>query len=73
MEVIESDDVVAAIVNASETHDLTIIGATREGLLQRFIFGSIPEQVGRDAAGTVIMAKKDLGITSRIRRLFSRT
>lgn len=68
-ELVESDDAVDAIVTASETHDLTIVGATREGLLRRFVFGSIPEQVGREAAGTVIMAKKDLGITSRLRRL----
>jgi nucleotide-binding universal stress UspA family protein len=70
-EVVESDDVVDAIVAASETHDLTIIGATREGLLQQFVFGSIPEQVGREAAGTVIMAKQDIGITSRLRKLLS--
>lgn len=44
--VVESGDVVDAILTASEHHDLTIIGATREGLLQRFVFGTIPEQVG---------------------------
>nr|WP_276276966.1 hypothetical protein [Halomicroarcula sp. SYNS111] len=59
-------------VEASADHDLTIIGATREGLLQQIVFGTIPDTVGRNAEGTVIMAKRNLGITSSIRRLFSR-
>jgi len=71
-QLIEGSDVVASIVDASADHDLTIIGATREGLLQQFVFGTIPERVGREAEGTVIMAKRNLGITSYVRRLFSR-
>ncbi|MFB6084137.1 MAG: amino acid permease [Halorientalis sp.] len=70
-ELVESDDVADAIVAASADHDLTIVGATREGLLQQFVFGSIPEEVGRRAEGTVIMAKRDLGITSYLRRLLA--
>ena len=42
-------------------------GATREGLLERLVFGSIPESVGRGAESTVTMAKRNLGITSRLR------
>ncbi|MFB6104414.1 MAG: amino acid permease [Halobacteriaceae archaeon] len=72
-QLIEGSDVVDSIVEASADHDLTIIGATREGLLQQFVFGTIPERVGREAEGTVIMAKRDLGITSYLRRLFTRT
>lgn len=68
---VENPDVAQAIIDESENHDLTIIGATREGILQQLVFGSIPEQVGREASGTVIMAKRDLGVTSRLRRLFS--
>ena len=70
---VEGEDVADAIVAASADHDMTIIGATREGLLQQLVFGAIPETVGREASGTVIMAKKHLAITSRIRRLFSRS
>ncbi|MFB6302495.1 MAG: amino acid permease [Haloferacaceae archaeon] len=70
--VVENDDVTGAIVDASAEHDLTIIGATREGIVQKLVFGAVPETVGRAAAGTVIMAKRNLGITSRLRRLFSR-
>lgn len=65
----EHPDVVDAIVDASQDHDLTVVGATSEGLLQQLVFGSIPEQVGREAAGTVVMAKRNLGITSYLRQL----
>ncbi|WP_411966872.1 amino acid permease [Haloferax sp. YSSS75] len=70
---VEGADVVETIVESSLDHDLTIIGSTREGLLQQFVFGSIPEQVGQEAAGTVIMAKRNLGIRSVFSRLFSQT
>ncbi|EMA56177.1 amino acid permease [Halococcus thailandensis] len=70
--VVENDDVVDAITERSAAHDLTVIGATREGLLQRVVFGAIPEQVGEKADSTVILAKRDLELTSRLRRLFGR-
>jgi APA family basic amino acid/polyamine antiporter len=68
--VIENDDVVDAITERSGDHDLTVIGATREGLFQRLVFGAIPEQVGEGAESTVILARRNLAITSRLRRLF---
>ncbi|EMA49237.1 cationic amino acid transporter [Halococcus salifodinae DSM 8989] len=36
------------------------------------MFGSIPERVGEAAESTVILAKRNLGITSWLRRLFDR-
>jgi nucleotide-binding universal stress UspA family protein len=66
---VEGSIVSDAIVDASAEHDLTIVGATREGLLEQLVFGTIPERVGRRAEGTIIMAKRDLGITSRLGRL----
>ncbi|MFB6121609.1 MAG: amino acid permease [Halobacteriaceae archaeon] len=65
-----SDDVVDEIVERSRDYDLTIIGSSRESLLQQLVFGAIPEAVGRRAKSTVIMAKRDLGITSRVTRWF---
>ena len=62
--------VFAGIVATSDDHDLTVIGATREGLLQQLLFGAVPEGVGERVAGTVIMAKRDLAIRSRLRRWF---
>nr|WP_227376204.1 universal stress protein [Haladaptatus halobius] len=66
--VLEGDDVVETVVARSESYDLTIVGATREGLLQQFVLGAIPEQIGWSANGTVIMAKRNLGIVSRLER-----
>jgi APA family basic amino acid/polyamine antiporter len=68
--VIKNDDVVDAITERSGDHDLTVIGATREGLFQRLVFGAIPEQVGEGAESTVILARRNLAITSRLQRLF---
>lgn len=65
---LESDDVVAALVEESANHDLTIIGATREGMLQRFLFGAIPEAVGERAPNTVIMTKRNLDVRSRVQQ-----
>ncbi|MFB6202780.1 MAG: universal stress protein, partial [Halorhabdus sp.] len=69
-EIVDSADIADAIVEASVDHDLTVIGASREGLLQQVVFGAIPEAVGKRAQSTVIMAKRDLGITSRVTRWF---
>jgi len=67
---VEEGDVVESIVDASADHDLTVIGATQEGLLQEFVFGAVPVEVGTRAHNTVIMTKRHLGITSRLRRWF---
>lgn len=53
-------------------HDLTVIGATREGLLQRVLFGAISEAVGQRTQSTAIMIKSFLGVTSRLAWLFNR-
>jgi len=66
--VLEADDVVGTVVEETGDHDLTVIGATREGLLQELIFGAIPETIAKRAQNTVIMAKRQRGITSRVRR-----
>ena len=68
--IVEADDVADAIVDASADFDVTLIGATREGLFQQLLFGAIPEEVGQRAENTVIMAKRNLGITSRVKRWF---
>jgi len=65
---IESNNIVDTIVEESGTVDVTVIGASRESLLQQLVVGAIPEAVGRRAQSTVIMAKRDLGITSFVTR-----
>ena len=70
--VLEDDDVVDGIIDRSEEHHLTVLGATREGLLERFVLGSIPERIGERAQSTSILTKCNLGVTSRLNRRFSR-
>ena len=70
--VVESEDIADGILERSADNDITIIGATREGLLQRFVLGSIPERIGERAESSVILTKRNLGITSRLKRLLSR-
>lgn len=69
---VEDEDIVDTIVAATEDHDHTVIGATRECLLQQVVFDAIPEEVGRRAEHTVIMAKRYRGLTSRVARWFRR-
>ncbi|MFB6085836.1 MAG: amino acid permease [Halodesulfurarchaeum sp.] len=69
-DIVDGQDIADTIVEESANHDLTVLGASREGLLQQVVFGAIPEEVGRRAKSTVIMAKRDLGITSRVTRWF---
>lgn len=61
---------VDAVGERTADHDLTVVGATREGLLQQFVFGAVPEAVGERAANTVIMTKRPQGLTSWFRRWF---
>ncbi|GAD52378.1 hypothetical protein MBEHAL_1138 [Halarchaeum acidiphilum MH1-52-1] len=63
-------DVVESIVDASEEYDLTIIGASRESLLQQLVFGAVPEAVGERAKSTVIMAKRHGSVRSWVSRWF---
>jgi APA family basic amino acid/polyamine antiporter len=51
---------------------VTVVGASGKGLLQRMVFGAIPERVGEVAESTVILARRNRDITSRLRRLFGR-
>lgn len=54
----EASDVTDAIVAATDAHDVTVLGATREGLLRRRIVGTTPRAVGRRARSTVVIARR---------------
>lgn len=57
MVVNERDDVVSMIVDYATQHTFETItlGAVKEGILQRVLFGEIPETVGEEFDGQVIM------------------
>jgi nucleotide-binding universal stress UspA family protein len=61
----ETDDVPAAIIEATETCDVTVLGATQRSWVQRLTTGPTPEKVARNAQSTVIVAKHG-GLSSRI-------
>lgn len=50
----EADDISHAIIEYTGAFDITVIGAPREGLLQQFILGTIPEEVSVKGEGTVL-------------------
>ncbi|WP_243700458.1 universal stress protein [Halorussus pelagicus] len=68
--VVRVGDVPERIVAESERHDVTVLGATRSGAIRRRVVGTTPQEVGRRADGTVILAKRgDGSLVSRVFRL----
>jgi nucleotide-binding universal stress UspA family protein len=63
---LESDDVVSALVEENADQDLTILGATREGVIQKLVSGTIPETVAERVPTTVIMTRRALGVRTRL-------
>ena len=70
-ELIENDNVEATITDWTSEHDVTVLGVSRGGLVQRALLGTTSEAVGRHAANTVVLAKRHDPVPSRLRRLFS--
>ncbi len=56
--VVESPNVVDAILEQAKEYDLIVIGATEEPLLRNLLIGSIGAQVAQRATVTVIMVKR---------------
>lgn len=59
-----ADDVAEAIVRRSNDYDLTVLGSPTGGLLEQFVFGTVPDSVNRAATNAVLMAKDDTGSKS---------
>ena len=47
VEVLRGASVVDIIVAETSEHDVTVIGATRESLLDQLVFRAVPEEMGR--------------------------
>ncbi|MWV40892.1 universal stress protein [Natrialba sp. INN-245] len=60
--------VVETIVERSERHDVTVVGAAEGGLFRRVLVGDVPETIGREADGTVLMVKRHEPVSSALRR-----
>ncbi|WIV66153.1 universal stress protein [Natrialbaceae archaeon AArc-T1-2] len=56
--VLTDEDVVGAIVDEAEHHDVVAMGATRGGALRRRLVGSIAQQVARRSDCTLLLARR---------------
>jgi nucleotide-binding universal stress UspA family protein len=59
-----TENVAEAIVARSDEYDVTILGAPTGGLLEQFVFGTVPDSVNRGSENAVVMAQQDTGSTS---------
>lgn len=58
------------IITASRSRDVTVLGATRTGVIRRRVMGSTPQNVSQHAEGTIIVARAGGGsVLSRLFRL----
>jgi nucleotide-binding universal stress UspA family protein len=66
---IESDSIPGGIAKASKDFDLVVLGAAREPMFRRVLFGEIPEKVARYSPASVLVVKQYEG---RVRSVFKR-
>ena len=65
-----ADSIEDAIIDAAETHDVIVFGATRKGVLRGRLVGSVPRHVVKGTDKTVIVARGEsgtMGILGRFR------
>jgi amino acid transporter/nucleotide-binding universal stress UspA family protein len=55
---VEGTDVVGAVLEAAQSHDLIVIGATEEPLFRNLLAGNISREVARRAEVTVVVVKR---------------
>ncbi len=55
--VVAADDVVQGILDQAQEHDLVLLGASEEGILDQILFGNVPERIARESPKPVIMVR----------------
>jgi nucleotide-binding universal stress UspA family protein len=65
-------DVYQAIMDEAMQHNLVMVNAPREGLLEQRLFGSIPERLAHECPKTVIMVKRHQPVRSWLSRWLTR-
>lgn len=63
---IEARSIAGGIAKASKDYDLVVIGATREPISRKILFGEIPEKVARYSPSSVLVVKKYEGAVKSI-------
>lgn len=61
-------EVFEAIMAESELHNVVMVNAPREGLLEQRLFGSIPARLARECPKTIIMVKRHRPVRSFLSR-----
>lgn len=56
--------VAETIISRSNEYDVTVLGSPTSGLLEQFVFGTVPDSVNRQSENAVVMAQQDTGSTS---------
>jgi amino acid transporter/nucleotide-binding universal stress UspA family protein len=72
IKVVAHADVFEAIMEESQQHNLVMVNAPRERLLEQRLFGSIPERLARECPKTVIMVKSYQPVRSWLARWLRR-
>jgi nucleotide-binding universal stress UspA family protein len=55
--VVVAEDVGQAVLDTVDEYDTVCVGATRSGSISQTVFGSLPERVGEEFDGTVVIAR----------------
>jgi nucleotide-binding universal stress UspA family protein len=68
IKVVAHADVFQAIMEEAQQHNLVMVNAPHEGVLEQRLFGSIPERLARECPKTVIMVKRYQPVRSWLTR-----
>jgi uncharacterized hydrophobic protein (TIGR00271 family) len=61
--VVQAEDVVSGITQASEDVDLVFIGSSEQGVIDQVLFGNLPRQVAAASSAPVIMVRRYQGLS----------
>lgn len=67
-QIVLEGSVAETIVDRSADHDVTVVGAAEGGFLRRALVGDVPEAIGREADGAVLMAKRRQDVSDALWR-----
>ena len=68
--VVQADSIIEGILHEAVHHDLLFVGATEESMVERALFGNIPQQIASESAVPVIVVRRGRGrVTSLLRQL----
>jgi nucleotide-binding universal stress UspA family protein len=70
--VLDGPDVTDALVAAVPSHDVVVLGATRQGAVRRRVAGTVPRRVARRTDRTVVLARDESTAGGRLGGLLRR-